>query len=661
MADNSQLEQIASQTFGGGNYPNVSMAPTQSQDTPNALEQIASQTFQKRGDTGGEQDASDKLSTLGSLLQGGKLGIEEFMGRLGQLGWKGGEKLNLLKPGTAAYYTRSWNKIIKSDKDYQEALQKHPWAVKIGEFAGGILPLMATPVGEAGEAVAGVSKLIGGGEKLSKFLKLLGTGFAVGETNFDPTGHHILSAVPGVGGAAASLIPGLGYKGIEALGRPTAEMLSGMADKIGAKLTPYPKLQQYLSYLPFNSLKPQGEEIAEGLRKSGDNIIEEAGGPDSYKNNLSGELENSYKTHNKLYKENNKKILDKISENPENVKLKNFRQKLLDKKSELSLMPSSHQDPELMSDIDRHLSLPDLPYAQTDKIRRDIGMDVGNYNKGFTRGSVSPEKNNLCKGLYGSLNEDLKTHLKSTSPALSEAFEKNQEMYKNKVIPFNHGSLSKFKLANFDADKIVGQFLRKDQNKTAEQLLDTLPEGNVKGRASAQAALMHNALEAGRIGDLGMNAKKVVNRALKLDEEHPTIFSSEQKETLKGYNNLINYIEDIKPGSTNSAKITPPGWLTKKGITGIGVGGGAMGLGVHAGFSPILMGSLVLAGPVFGKIIGSKVGINALRQLSKFGIKAADAKKNVIVQRLMKIATKGSAFAGAKAYSNPDISFGKTE
>lgn len=603
--------------------------------------------FDKNPDEEHGFNTGDKMSILGSLVTGGKIGLEELYARVKQLAMEGGEATGFTEPGAAKKFTDEFNRQEAKDKLFQEAMRSNPTIAGVSRFAGSTLPLMLLPQVKGAEAIGNALERIGvtrGAEelvsKVAPWINKAITGATYGELEYDPTLHHGLSQAM-MGGLANIALP-FGGKLIKSLERPLADAITEVGQKYGIHLPVYPYLEKLARYIPFagvsNVIRERGQQIQTAGKRMGRSFLGE-GKDDDYGSILHGEVKREY--FNNKQKENVLHTsIGKLAEKAGGrVNLDNFRRIADEEFYKEAFMPENMRDDALLHKVGEYSKNENTTYGIVDAMRKRIGGELQKMEKGVRFGTVRGEEKGIQDRLYGALKQDMKDYADSKGGKIKELHDKADQLYMDKIKPFISGKYAKFLDKTYDTDQFIGEFLKPDMKNRATTLLDFLPEGKEKGLTAARAAIIHQALRAADIHGVGFNSQKFIQEAMRLRDVNKIIFTKEQNDSLKGYLKLINLTKKLSPASLDPAAL--------KGVSVHGLLRDSAIAGAGAFYEPHLILPLLLSGNVAARILTSSAGRKMLVKISKLAEKASSKQLNPYLSKLMSIMTSSvSAQAG---------------
>jgi hypothetical protein len=600
-------------------------------------------------------DASDKISALGALMTTGKIGIEDFGARFMQLNKEFGEKFGISPKGAADKFTDWFNQHKAKDKLYQQALNVHPVISAIGETGGQILPQLAIPEGEiakgiglAGkgiataaekaadylptalkDAVEPIATKIGATKLWARVPQLAGTAARaamISELQYDPSGNNNVNQ--GLTGAVLGLILHGGGKLVQNLGSKLAPAIKEAADRFGITLPVHPAMERLAQYIPFSGmtslLKERGKNISDLGSKIGNQILSESG-VDDYGSALHGEVLKGFNESKSKVSEMADKIADLAKGGQ--VKLDNLRQAATEGHLKEAAMPEGLQDEKVMKLANTFANLPDGDYATVNRVRGRIGQILGQYENGFRTGRVSSEQKSLVNNLYGSVMTDMEDFANKKGGEIKKLSDEHNTIYMQKVLPFLKGKYGKYLSANYDTDDFIGGFLKPEHPVKASTLIDLMPEGKEKGLAAARAAILNHALTTSEIPGVGINPEKFINTALRLRSANKVLFSSDQLNTLSGYQKLINLTKKLSP-NTLSDNISGHVF---RGMFHTGEFSAAL-------WHPHLVLPILGAGNVMARIMNSELGRKTLLKISTLSDKASDKDFLPLLKKTLNIA-----------------------
>lgn len=594
---------------------------------------------------------TDKIGILGSLYEGGKIGLQEFVQRLKQLGLmtpaKGREKaataLGLVSPvmqhayqmflpedETEAGYTQEINKELAQNKVYQEALHANPAATAIGKFIGGTAPMLAIPGGEVEGLAAKGAEMAP--ELLAKYMPDIAkkavtksamnmlakaapwigkgaTGAIIGELGTDPTNPENVSS--GVAGALANIALPHGAKLVKSLSPAIESQVRNIANKFGVDLPTAlsGSFEQMASVIPFTGVKSRLEErlgqVSAAPRQLVSNLQEklpEIGNYGEYlQGQLSKNLDNAKKLENKYYEQ----IESLASKRKIPIKVTNYKKALdllLQREGQL---PLSHQIPGLANSLTESLNIPDkFSYDVANTMRKRIGSSLGQASKQAANGSITSDELRMHKLLYGSFKQDMDDFASKHGGKIKLLQDKANKLYQDRILPFITGDFKKILTDKYNTDKFIGSFLKPDQEQTFTKLISLMPEGKEKSLVAMRSAILSRALDkASKVTGI-FNPEVFAKESLRLGKVNKFLFSPRELNTLKGYGKMIGYLKKVSPKTFKLGQLKDGGFLHM----------GEVGAAI---WHPHIVLPILLGGNVAIRLITSKAGRSILDKIVK--------------------------------------------
>lgn len=579
-------------------------------------------------------DNSDKISRLGSLVQGGKIGLEEFLARFGELGLRAQQKLGLQPEGTADKAIAGFYQNVKDDPRYQAAQAAHPTLTSVGEFGGGMLPLMAVPEAGIGEAAAkGVGELGAktGLSLLEKAAPVAGIGARAATVGTllpkkpdQSTAINIAGALAGEAGSRAL------SKIAPKLISPIPKAIKEFAERHGISMPTYPGLDKYLTSAETRAktLKDLAQKIYGDVK--GKLIHNRFGG--SLRKQLVDQYNKNWKTSLKKYGAIENEIKKQLIDKPEmeNVPLTNYRTQLSNILGKSSKLPASFQDAPFLKDIQEKMGEEDQPYSVVQLMQDNLSSKAQESAPGVAR---------QYGQLGRSLGQDLTDYIKDLGGNARKLHATADQFYKDKIVPIKYGPYKKILDRNFSSDDMIGKFLRPDKEESLSTLVSLLPSKSEKGLVAARAAILSHALKNADVGGVGFNGFKFAKEALRLGESNKVLFSKNQKEVLEGYQKLASYLSKKSPEASGVVGKVPSPLLR----FGASVAGGAVG-GMALLHHPTVGLAILTSGIGTAKLLTSNAGREILQKVSRLGEKYSEKQISPLLEKALRLSfTKKTA------------------
>jgi len=227
---------------------------------------------------------------------------------------------------------------------------------------------------------------------------------------------------------------------------------------------------------------------------------------------------------------------------------------------------------------------------------------------------------------YGSLSSDLRQGLVDMgNPELLSLYDKQAEVYSNRVAPFKSGPFNSFRTDLANADNFSAAFLTGDNRQGALDILNQMPIGDESSKLAARASVVDHAFRKAWNPGVGLNPVKFINEITDKDGIAATnniTFEPEQIDALESYKKLINVTAQISPQALKAGKaagfsgeqadIAKPVWHERALVRGIGLVGGAA---LATKFTTLAL-PLLLSGAVFSRMINSEAARKFLIKLN---------------------------------------------
>jgi hypothetical protein len=584
---------------------------------------------------------ADETSTGKALVIGAGRGIMDITQGAKQLALKGAEKVGLAKEGASEDYRQKINKELALLRSLEES---KPIATTGGRILGGVAATL--PAG-----AIGVGAKVG-----NAALRAIGTGAAQGATigalEYDPTGESRLKNMGTgavLGGAANGLLAGAGAgisRVIKGKNNPKAvaetQLLGQLSKEHGVDLT-VPELrgsvggkyaETLIEKMPFTGYTGFREKQAQQFQNAAENITNKMGGDtaENYGDIIQGSLASTFK-HNKNEAKNKFDLVEKIANKQGGkVEFNNTRQEVDNIINELERIPESLRNDGLINQINRFKEIKDLPFNRAREVRSYLGDEVSQLKKSANNGTIKANEYRYASQLFSALEKDIDNFADKSGDLLKNAYKDAQSHYKDKVVPFKKGILSKTLAADKDTDLVVGGFLKPGRANLASQLVKNTDD---KGLTAARAAILNTALEKASTGEF-FNAQRFAKEALRLGKANKVVFTPEQRHTLEGYSKLAKAAERASKFAANP----------ETGARSVGAMG-MLGAGISIARSPT-SSIYIIGGLLAPKVMHSEAGRRLFTRAYNLPEKGADK----AWAKLLKDATKLVAPVTA---TQPDI------
>jgi len=604
---------------------------------------------------------TNHTSMIGSLLLGGKIGVEDALAGIKQHLLKINdaeqqyfpELSKAMNHQSAADFTKAYNKKLASDAKYQQSQEQHPYATAIGETLGSVAPFAAVPEEDIASGLGELASKAGAPTLLAKAASQVPTGGLIGATQYDPTGGKdiLQNAVGGaLGGASIPVAGALLSKAASPVGR---EMVA-LGETLGQKIPIYPGLEKKLSEMI------PGSGITKRLRETGANLTH---GAKKYAQDIIGEFEEAHPSETsgsvlrdaiqKTFNKNNSALSQRYQNELYPLALKtgkisplnHYKEALSSFITDESAKSPELQNTELLNEANKRLAEAHqfgitnpyqsslhsgLSYPEVHTLAKQIGSDVGALGSKQKFGGVNVSQElGLKKQLYGSLQSDMDDFARDAgSPELRALHNQLSQDYKDKILPFKGGPFTGMLDNQYDTDKVIGKFLAPNKMWRASKLINFLPEGDKKSLNAARAAILDHAMQSATTEGSGVNGKKFVNNALRLGKVNKILFTPEQHKVLKGYQSTINYLEKYFRGISNQSYEPTAGSMRHLWY------GGMIGSTIY---HPALLLPILGSGFGVSRLLGTRAGQSLMKHVERVGATASEKEMAHVSKRALDI------------------------